>query len=212
MLQFVREVPIRIVIQGALSSRRGFLFHLAAGFSHDVDPLSGMSVNLMLIDEWLWKLKKNLEKDPFITDSESMNPAFSELMAVARLNLTEQAESVGAELRSLTFREERGWSFSWEADQSPEDMVFCYPQYLESLPKEDLFDLVRVGFRWVRVQGCNADYHHESFLLLKSLAVKESAVLLEQLEKWVGYKLPSGSFVQGVQVEYLGENYSVTLP
>nr|WP_295905977.1 hypothetical protein [uncultured Bdellovibrio sp.] len=212
MLQFVREVPIRIVIQGALSSRRGFLFHLAAGFSHDIDPLSGMSVNLMFVDEWLWKLKKDLEKDPFISSRESFNHAFAEVMAVTRLNLTQNAAELGVTLSSLTFREERGWSFSWNSAQAPEEMTFQYKHYIESMPKEGACDLVRVAFDWERVQGCEADYQHEGFLLLKPIANKDSEVLREELAKVVGHVLPSGSTLKNVQIEYLGENYRLTLP
>lgn len=212
MLQFVREIPIRIVIQGALSSRRGFLFHLAAGFSHEVDPLSGMSVNLMFVDEWLWKLKKDLEKDPFISSRESLNHAFAEIMAVARLNLTEKAAELGVKLSSLTFREERGWSFSWKSSQTPEEMTFQYKHYIESVPKDDAFDLLRVAFDWERVQGCEADYQHEGFLLLKPIAAKDSETLREELSKCIGHQLSTGSRVRNIEIEYLGENYKLTLP
>ena len=50
MLQLIRETPIRVVSEGTLSSRRGFLFYIAAGFSKEVDPLSGMSVDLVQVD------------------------------------------------------------------------------------------------------------------------------------------------------------------
>ncbi len=101
MLQLVREIPIYTTIQGALSSRRGFLFHLSAGFSHEVDPLSGMSVNLVKVDEWLWRLKKNLEKDVFVSETESLNHTFAEIMAVTRLNLLEETEKKKKKKASL---------------------------------------------------------------------------------------------------------------
>ncbi|WP_374030072.1 hypothetical protein [Bdellovibrio bacteriovorus] len=209
MLQFVREIPILIVIQGALSSRRGFLFHLAAGFTKEIDPLSGMSVNLMLVDEWLKDLKTDLEATLFESSSESVNHAFAEVMAVARLNLTEKAEKEGAQLASLRFREERGWSFSWSHEQSPEEMMFTYPHYIESLPKNEKFDLLRVNFEWHRVQGCEADYQHEGFLLLKKLAQKEASELQNSLPSLLQTKLPSGSSLQNIELEYLGANYKV---
>lgn len=212
MLQFVREIPIRMVIQGALSSRRGFLFHLAAGFSHDIDPLSGMSINLVKVDEWLWKLKKNLEKDVFISETESLNHSFAEIMAVTRLSLLEEVEKEKAELTSLHFREERGWSFAWNSAMSPQEMIFQNSHYIESLPREGHFDLLRVHLEWRRQPHCEADYAHESFLLLKSLTHTTAEDLHKKAAALVGHQLESGTSLQRVHLDHLGESYKVSFP
>lgn len=211
MLQFVREIPIRIVIQGALSARRGFLFHVAAGFSGEVDPLSGMSVNLMLVDQWLWNLKKDLENDIFQATSESFNHTFAEIMAIVRLRLTEDATEQGVHLASLTFREERGATFSWNQEMPPEEMTFTSFQFIECLPKDKEFQLLRLGFQWRRVQGCEADYAYESFRILKSLSYGDATGLYAKLADFVGVKLESGSSLLSVSVENLEDSSKVIL-
>ncbi|WP_415061935.1 hypothetical protein [Bdellovibrio sp.] len=204
MLQFVREIPISIVIEAAPSQRRGFLFHLAAGFSKDVDPLSGMTVNLMAVDQWLSDLKVNLEKAAFIS--------FAEVMAVARLTLLERANKEAATLQSLSFREERGWAFSWNSEDSEDVLNFSYAHYLESFPKNEKFDLLKVVFHWRRLQNGEEDFQHEGFKLLKELSLKESVDLHESLHDCVGHRLASGSFLQKVEILHLGAGYSVSVP
>lgn len=204
MLQFVREVPISIVIEEAPSQRRGFLFHLAAGFSKSVDPLSGMTVNLVLVDQWLADLKANLEKD--------FHTSFADIMALTRRNLLENADKEAAHLVSLSFREERGWSFSWVASEPPEVLNFSYSHYLESFPKDEKFDLLKVIFHWRRLPGCEEDFQHEGFKLLKGVSLRESVDLQEDLSQCVGHRLSSGSFLQKVEIQYLGSGYSVSLP
>ncbi|NUN07165.1 MAG: hypothetical protein HUU57_15575 [Bdellovibrio sp.] len=211
MLQFVREIPIRIVIQGALSARRGFLFHLAAGFSGEVDPLSGMSVNLMLLDEWLWQLKKDLEQDIFQATSESFNHTFAEIMAIARLRLTEKAEEQGVRLASLVFREERGATFSWDLGLPPEQMQFTSFQFIECVPRDGQFQLLRLGFTWLRLQSCEADYAHESFRILKTLSFGDVAGLYARLSGFLGMRLDSGSSLLKVSVENTEDGSKVIL-
>ncbi|MGE9743946.1 hypothetical protein ACQORX_03790 [Bdellovibrio bacteriovorus] len=214
MLQFVREIPIRITLKGALSSRRGFLFYLAAGFSPKsghIDPLSGMSVNLMDVDQWLGALKAELERDLFVSKSASLNHALAEVMAVARLKLAENAEGAGTVLRSLTFREERGWSFEWNAKQSPEEQRFVYSHFLELVPKDQTCKLVRLDFSWRRVFDCEGEYQHEGFRLLKGLKISGLEDLLVQLQPLKGFKLPSGSTLEDVSVQLLAQNVRLTI-
>ncbi|XGC79681.1 hypothetical protein ACES2L_10110 [Bdellovibrio bacteriovorus] len=212
MLQFIREIPIRIVLQGALSNRRGFLFYLSAGFSGEVDPLSGMTVNLMAVDQWLAELKEDLEESLFISPTESLTHAFAEIMAVCRLNLVEKAEKEQVELISLTFREERAWSFSWNKNISPEEMFFTYSHYLESLSTAERFDLLKIDFQWLRVSGCEEDLQHEGFKILKSVSHKPAIELTQKLTENIEYLLESGSHLKAISVHYLGEGFSVTLP
>lgn len=214
MLQFVREIPIRITLQGTPSSRRGFLFHLAAGFASadgSVDPLSGMSVNLLLVDRWLAELKSGLEQAVFVSKNESLNHALAEVMAVARLKLTECAEVAGATLQSLSFREERGWSFQWNASQSPQEQRFTYGQYFEMVPKSSSSELVRVEIRWHRMFDCEGDYQHEGFRLLKGLSLITQEELLQQLGRLVGYRLSSGSSVESITVNLLSRDIRLSL-
>lgn len=212
MLQFIREIPIRVEVQETLSLRRGFLFYLAAGFSKDVDSQSGMSANLMSVDSWLQRLRADLEGTVFVLGTKNLNHAYAEVMAVARLNLIEKAEKEGVTLVSLRFREERGWSFFWSSSMSPGDMIFSFPHYLESLPRSEPFDLLKVYLQWHRTQGCEADYQHEGFKLMKTLAAQPAQGVHESLRTFVGKKLESGSFLGSIRVEHLGEGFSLELP
>lgn len=206
MLQFVREIPLRIVLQGASSERRGFLFYVSAGFSKPLDPLSGMTVNLMHVDEWLQDLKSCLEKDVLVSKTDHLSHAFAELMAITRLNLTEKAEKEKATLISLQFREERSWSFSWDHKQSPEEMTFTYSHFLEAFPKfPEQFDLLKLDFSWKRIANSEMDFRHEGFKILKDLTPKTHLELRESLQKKVGNELLS------VAIHYLSSGHVVTL-
>lgn len=224
MLQFVREIPIRIVIEGASSVRRGFLFYLAAGFHKEIEPLSGMSADLVMVDQWLGTLKKDLEQSPFKalhknslengmasspdTSLGTINHSLAEIMAVTRLNLMEKAEKEGVVLKSLRFREERGWSFSWNSAQSSEEMIFSHTYYLETFTKTAGFDLLKVTFSWARRQGCEFDYYRESLRLLKVCQSRPFKNLHKELNAVLGSKLPSGSFLNSIEVNHLGEQFS----
>lgn len=212
MLQFVRQIPIRILIQGASSERRGFLFKVAAGFSKEVDPLSGMTVNLVLVDRWLRDLKCSLEADVFVSKSGILSHAFAEIMAVTRLNLLERAEEEGATLTSLEFREERSWSFSWSHHMTAEEMDFSYTQFMEAFPHSpEIFDLLKIEFVWRRQQGSEEDFQHEGFKILKGLTARDFATLHEQLRLHAHFKLSSGSSLQAVTIHHMGGDFSVQL-
>ncbi|MBO9666607.1 MAG: hypothetical protein J7501_07310 [Bdellovibrio sp.] len=212
MLQFVREIQVSVLTQGASSSRRGFLFNVAAGFSKDINPLSGMTVNLMLVDQWLGELKSELEADVFVSSSESLSHVFAEIMAVTRLNLIEQAEKENAQLTSLEFREERGWGFAWQHHQSPEEITVKHSHFLEAFvqdPKE--FGLLKVEFEWLRKANCETDFAHEGFKILKGLSAKNFEELCAFLEKSKGLKLPSGSFLANIKIHHLSRKFTLAL-
>ena len=80
MLQFVRQIPISIVIEKAPAEKWGFLFYLAAGFTKELNPLSGMTVSLPLVDQALQELKVNLEVEILTLRTDNMNELFSELL------------------------------------------------------------------------------------------------------------------------------------
>lgn len=212
MLQFVREIPISIVLQTASSARRGFLFKVAAGFSKEINPLSGMSVNLVLVDQWLADLKKDLEQTVFESESDSLSHAFAEVLAVSRLNLTGNAVEEDAELISLDFREERGWGFAWNHLQSPVEMMVKHSHYLEGfLVHPEEASLCRVEFVWLRTQDCETDFAHEGFKILKNLSAKSFEELQTKLALHKGGELDSGSFLAEIHIHNLSKGYSLTL-
>ncbi|WP_413574975.1 hypothetical protein ACLVWU_12035 [Bdellovibrio sp. HCB290] len=212
MLQFVREIPISIVLQSASSARRGFLFHMAVGFSKPVSPLSGMTVNLMVVDSWLGKLKADLESTVFQSKSDSLSHAFAEVMAVARLNLVEQCEVEDAKLISIDFREERGWGFSWQHLQSPQEMTVRHAHFLEAFLQSSAdFGLLKVELAWARVADCEADFAHEGFKILKTLSARSLSELTLKLAPLKETRLSSGSYLQEIHVRHLSDQYTLTL-
>jgi hypothetical protein len=212
MLQFVREIPISIVLQSASSARRGFLFKVAAGFSKEINPLSGMSVNLVLVDQWLNLLKTELEESVFTSKSDSLSHAFAEIMAVTRLNLVEQAESEQAQLISLEFREERGWGFAWNHLQSPQELAIKHSHFLEGFLADPVdAALLKVEFVWQRQPECEVDFSHEGFKILKILSAKTFEDLCAKLALHKGGELESGSVLSEIHVHNLSKQFSLAL-
>ncbi|UXR63164.1 hypothetical protein EZJ49_08750 [Bdellovibrio bacteriovorus] len=207
MLQFVREIPIRIILQKTPSSRRGFLFHLAAGFARQdgkIDPLSGMSVNLMLVDGWLAELKTAAEQKDWSNLHDLVNSFRAELIA--------KAASCDVQLHSLVLREERGLCLSWNLSDAPTGVRWTYAHYLELLPVGGEFELVRVGLTWLRAESCDIDLQHEGFKIMKSL---QNASGLEDLLSKIGlskgHLLESGSLLQDIQVRLSSQDILLTL-
>lgn len=183
MLQFVREIPIRIQIQKASSGRRGFLFYFAAGFEGPLDPLSGMSANLVSIDGWLKKLKASLEDRTFVGPEEAL--------VLARKELSLQATTEHIRLVSLEMKEQRSGALKWQQESS--FLTWTSSHYLEFFPVDDRFELCRLEFVWKKAPGCEEDYLHEGFKVLKGLQVKSWADLISALGEAKGLRLVSGS-------------------
>lgn len=205
MLQFVREVPVRILMQKTSSERRGFLFYLSAGFSKEINPLSGMTVNLVEVDKWLSELRYEMQESIF-------ESSLDEVMAFARDFLQERAATEKAELVSVEFREERSWSFAWSNEQAEDTMTIKYQHYLEAfaLQPED-FGLLKIEFSWLRAAHSEIDFQHEGFKILKNLAPKNPSQLREQLQAHRGMFLSDGSSLASVTLHYLGEDFELTL-
>ncbi|WP_246845950.1 hypothetical protein [Bdellovibrio sp. ZAP7] len=185
---------------------------MAAGFSKEINPLSGMSVNLVLVDQWLAELKKDLEQTVFQSKSESLSHAFAEIMAVTRLNLIEHAEKEKAQLISLEFKEERGWGFAWNHDQSPENLLIKHTHFLEGfLTDPSEASLCKVEFVWLRTPDCETDFAHEGFKVLKVLAAKNFQDLQTKLSLHKGGELDSGSILVEIHIHNLSRAFSISL-
>lgn len=224
MLQFVREIPISIKIQKTLSHRRGFHFHVAAGITTEVKPLSGMTVNLPIIDTLLAALKEHLEAKTFEAPTESLNLVFAEIYNESAQFLKDQIKAVKdptlagessgpIQLSSLQFREERGFGFSsfLVPLKSPGDLEFFYSHYLEVLPPAGSARLLKIQTYWQHKNNSQADYSHESFKLLKPLMAFEAEALISQLEPLKGHKIDSGSFVSRIEIHDLGQNRTLEI-
>ncbi|KYG70192.1 hypothetical protein AZI85_13655 [Bdellovibrio bacteriovorus] len=188
---------------------------MSAGFQAPIDPLSGMSADLVLVDKWLGELKSHLESKTWMAETEILNPTWASLLAESRNFLSQKADAAQVKLYSLNFREERHWSFSWDTTQTLLQARFSYAHYLESLPLDGKFELLKINFIWKHdsKNGINQDdYRHEGFKLLKSASQKTSEDFFKEVDSWVGKRLPSQSFLEQVKIEFLTSGHSLILP
>lgn len=58
---FFRRIPLQIELEGNFQS-----INFAAGFSKHIDPLSGMTVNLVTVDQWLDSLSQAATQEKFL--------------------------------------------------------------------------------------------------------------------------------------------------
>jgi hypothetical protein len=212
MLQFVREIPVSIKIQKTLSHRRGFLFYVAAGFAGDVDPESGMIVNLVIVDKWLSSLKAKLEEQVFETDEENLNSLFVDIYSQALQFLKDQSQKQ-ATLGSLRFREERGFGFSSHLVPvgSAKDIEFFSTQFMELVPPVGEAQLLKLQMSWQHAKACRADYAHENFKLLKPLTVMDAESLVTELGRIKNTKLASGSVLSRIEVFDPAQNVTLEI-
>ena len=207
MLQFVRETSIPIRIHKTLSHRRGFLFHVAAGFTGPVDELSGMVVNLTDVDQWLKKVHSHLSGQEFSLseNSESLNALFADIFNQARQILDVEAAKNQVQLSSLKFSEERGFGFGSYLlpVKSGHGLEFFNTHHLELVSPMAAGGLSKLTLFWQHVVGSEDDYAHESFKLLKPLMQRRAEELLEGLQAIKGQVLPSGSHLARIEVKDL---------
>lgn len=88
---FFKEIPLQVKTQGNF-----YLVYLATGFSKPVDPLSGMTVNLMSVMSWQNDFKASLAKQDF--------SSWLEFLKSASAFFSEKASSEKAELKALQLR------------------------------------------------------------------------------------------------------------
>lgn len=204
MLQFGREIPIRIVIEKASSERRGFLFYLAVGFAGDIDPLTGMVINLVDVDQWLTQIKSFFETEVFQFAGNNQDHALLDVFT----KMKEQLQLKSPALVCLSLREERGWSLHWNKQASSGNFLWTYSYFLEALPfSMEQFDLMKVELRWLKSGNCSFDLQSEGVQVIKRLQhqkPKSMAELRQGLHQFINLKLPSGSCLQEISIHSLG--------
>ena len=215
MLQFVREVSIPILIQKASLEQRGFLFHISAGFSGNINPFTGMSANLVHIDQWLAQLRQKLQSQIFYSESDNLNEAFAKIVGFIRSELSQQALGDKVELTSLVCREERGLSLVWDKSLPEDQFDIKYFHFLEAFPQRLAdFDLLKIEFCWRRQSLCHLDLQHEGFKILKSVQsanIQKMSDLRQVLRQSLKSQLSSGSLLQGISIYSLVAGYKVEL-
>lgn len=88
---FFKEVPLQLRFQGDF-----ILIFFATGFSKAVDPMSGMTVNLMNVVQWQSKFKDSLKSEDF--------GSWFDFFQRATLFFQNKAQSEQAELKALQVR------------------------------------------------------------------------------------------------------------
>ncbi|MDG0816123.1 hypothetical protein [Bdellovibrio svalbardensis] len=144
--------------------------------------------------------------------SESLNQVCAEILASARLNLSQQAQSDGTQLVSLEFREHRGWAFSWCVPQGVEEMTLKHFYYHEAfLADPAKFELFKIELQWRRLVGCDFEFASLGDVLLKELRASNLEELCRKLSQLKGHKVESGSLLDAVTVHNLSQNFKVTV-
>lgn len=202
MLQFVREIPVLIVIHGALSQRRGFLFRLQAGFSKPVDPLSGMSANLTKVDQWLSEVQMDLQAQTFYsTSAENFNEALLEIHEATRADLQGLAQSDGTSLESLRWIEERGVEVSWQASWG--QTYFITRHFIEDFSSGH-FELLKLRLSWsLPPENLAIDLGHQGFLLLRGLETQKAVLFIEKLAAQVAQNEFAQKHLLQAEIEFV---------
>lgn len=203
MISFNREIKISMSMNETLSDRRGFLFHVSAGFTskdQKVDKDSGMLVSLVDVDQWLAELRKKLEARPFPASRWKTEDTYADLLKKSRLFLQEKSRLFNADLVSLNFREDRGWGFYWESTFDDKCLRIYQSQFVELFDARLGARLCRLEFHWARVSDCSQDLHRESISLLRKLALKSYQDIIERLDSIKSHELKSGTVLAGIKL------------
>ena len=207
-MQFFREIPLRIQFQ-APSERRGFLFRLSAGFSNDIDPESGMSVNLVDVDHWLSELQRSLQAKIF--DLESDIHLASRLVYECRDFLRRLAEPSGVILSSLKLMEERSGVFSWDLHVREGFFNQECSYYLEFFENGHFVDLLQMRSRWLCPNTCQEDLFSEGLKLLKDVRAISQEDLAQTLSPFKGILQENGNILEAISLEYRSQGFRLEL-
>lgn len=207
-MQFFREIPLRIQFQ-APSERRGFLFRLSAGFSNDIDSESGMSVNLVDVDRWLFELQQSLQAKIF--DLESDIHLASRLVYDCRDFLRKLAEPSGVVLSHVKLVEERSGVFSWDLHVREGFFNQECSYYLEFFENGHFVDLLQMKFRWLCPNTCQEDLFSEGLKLLKDVRAISQEDLAQTLSPFKGILQENGNILEGISLEYRSQGFRLEL-
>lgn len=208
MIQVVRQKSFGYVISKPLPQRRGFYFHMSAGFYKDIDALTGMSINLVEVDQWLQQFVDSMLN----RDSSSAPLSAQDLLFLARSYLEERARKSNTILASLALKEERQWTVSWDRGMAEGCCTFESGHFFESF-HADYLGLFKIFFKWQRHQAASTDLAFESLRLLKCSRMDSSAALsvnIEKLRTLIDFELPSGPRLKGLRIVNKSQNYSVS--
>lgn len=208
MMQFFREIPLRIQFQ-APSERRGFLFRVSAGFTSEINPESGMSVNLVDVDHWLADMQKSLQAKIF--DLESDIHLASRLVYECRDYLKRLAEPEGVVLSALKLSEERSGVFSWDLHVREGFFNQECSYYLEFFENGQFIDLLQMKFRWVCPNSCQEDLFSEGLKLLKDVRAISQEDLAQTLSPFKGILQENGNILEAITLEYRSQGFRLEL-
>lgn len=218
MLQFVRKTSLSFALGLGSPSQKVFLFHLAAAFSKPVDPLSGMSVNLVLVDQWLHDLKASLldlqNSDPqnklqqgVQQKTQSPLGSIEDLVLWSADFLKSKALQEGAQLSSLCFQEERGRSWSWDAVE-PTALRRGFSYFLEAPALQEGLHLLKLHLEWA---GAALDHvlEQEGSQILQMIPSSQFQDLQNFLQKTTRSLYVDQAQLVSVKIENLSEGYTV---
>jgi hypothetical protein len=204
MLKFVRQKIFSYHFsdsQKASLSQRGFLFSLSAGFHKELNPLSGMTVNLPEVDAWL--------EEAVASVPGSFSP--SALAGYFRDFLSEKARVASARLVSLQLHEERQGSWSWEFES---DSFFYESSHFFECFHPEAPALCRLYFQWEQSAEEPVDLSRESLGILKASGLDSSVAIDETMNKLrhhLGDRRGKNSVLKRIRLESKDPHYVLVM-
>ena len=111
-MKFFRKVQISTLLTKPLSDRQGLLFSLSVGCSAPLNPLTGMTVDLPLMDAWLSSVKQQIEAQS--SESAETSLATLYLLGLQILDVLQQKSQGSAEIMTLKLQTPQGEELIWK--------------------------------------------------------------------------------------------------
>ena len=173
-VQFFREKSLSLTVGNRLCD-----FDLRVGFAKSIDPKSGMTVNLVVVDQWLSETIVLLHSQVWSSEEEFGSKAL--------IDLALHAGKESAELTRLELKEHQGPTWIWNRDGAPVKEIEFRVE-IES-PQEKKSCLLTLRVR-------HTDSNHIDFP--KKLKIEKFPAVAEEI-------LSQFSFLKGVRLEFLNE-------
>lgn len=207
-MQVFRKIPICLKVSLSPSERRVFLFKLSVGFRGPIDPQTGMSIDIGLVDKWLVELKVLAERKNIESFEVSWNSFYYSLLGMVKNYLNEKSSAVGVELRSILLEEVRNLSLVWQSQSHHNGCSILYSHFLEDINFEGRPDLMKVLLSWKLENGESADFHKLGIELLKSIDLSAQDSYFMQMKNVKNETIQK--HLESCEIHFMSDDYILT--
>ncbi len=201
MICFGRTYSFSHEFNNPPSNRRGFLFNLDILVSAPLNPLTGMSANLSVMDDLARKIIAHKKSD--------MSP--EELLEFFWSQLQAGQATGGFQLQEVKLQEKRGLAFRKKTDLSC-DYQYLHACYIENV--KGLGILLEIQFTWDvnGVQESITDISGRSISLLKDLPANlNSEQLIVNLQRLMSLENKKSGIAKLSEVQIKSQSPDFTL-